>query len=146
MAGLKFWAHGTQVDVDSTTIKGLTALTLPEPARGQVDTTDTDSDGVREFVAGILDEGEFGMEGHRIFGDPGQALLRANARQPNAVVGVVITLPAQAGDDTAPITVSFDAFVLTPPGGTLPLVDETAAGFSATMKVTGAVTVSTESI
>ena len=142
--GQAFWAHGTTVSFDSVAIGGLTSITLPEPTRGQVDVTDTNSGGVRDFVAGMLDSGELTLEGLRIFGDAGQTALRDNAQDPDALREVVISLPARASGSSDVITITFDAFVLTPPGGTLPLVDETAATFTATLKVSGAITVSNE--
>jgi hypothetical protein len=137
----KFWAHGTTVSFDSVAIGGLTSIGLPEPTRGQVDVTDTNSGAVREFVAGMQDAGELTLEGILDFTDAGQAELRTNIGDPDALREVVITLPSRASGSSDVITIQFDAFVLTAPGGTLPLVDETAPTFTATLKVSGAITI-----
>jgi hypothetical protein len=89
----------------------------------------------------MQDAGELTLEGILDFTDAGQAELRTNIGDPDALREVVITLPSRASGSSDVITIQFDAFVLTAPGGTLPLVDETAPTFTATLKVSGAITI-----
>lgn len=138
MPGRKFWAHGTTVTFDSVPIEGLDAIGLPDEETGEVDLTDTDSDGAEELVPGLRRNGTLTLEGKKIPGATGQASLRA-AREAGLVGEVVITLPPGATDDSTIATITFDAFV-TGIGGGLPLVDEEPATVSFALKVTGDIT------
>lgn len=138
MAG--FWAHGTTVTVDSVAIGGLTGISLPEEARGVVETTDHDSSGDREFVAGLRDGGTITLEGRLLPEDTGQTSLRTQyATNDGSVAEIVITLPDRATATSVIATYTFDGFV-TALGGSLPGDSDEPGSFSATLKVSGSVT------
>ncbi len=138
MAGERFWAHGTTVTFDSFPVKGMVSIQGPEETNDQVEITDSDSGGDEELIPGLRRGGTVTLECRMIPGDSGQVALK-ESRQTQSVAEVVITLPASATDDSDVATITFDAFV-TGVNRNLPLVDNTAAGISFTLKVTGAVT------
>lgn len=141
MTGQKFMPHGTQLTVNSVTVGGLTSLSLPKRSRGEAETTDTDSAWVREWVAGLVDNGELGAQWRVIPGDAGQDEVRDNMGVADAVVEVVVTFPAQATTDSEVVTVTFDAFAKNLDEGELDLVGDVAAGGGAAFRVSGAISV-----
>lgn len=112
MPGQKYSPHGTTVTVDSVAVEGLTNIGVGDGGVGEAETTDTNSGGVREFVAGLSDPGELTLEMRHIPGATGQANLRT-LKASRAVVEVVVTLPASATDDSTVATITFDAYVRT---------------------------------
>jgi hypothetical protein len=138
MAGQKFWAHGTTVTFDSVQLEGIVSIELPDETTGEVTTTDGDSGGAAEFLPGIRDQGSVTIEMRRVPGATGQASLRT-ARENETVAEMVITAPAKATTDSLVYTIVFDCYV-SALGGALALVDEEAAAFSSTFRVTGDVT------
>lgn len=115
MAGKQFIPHGTAVSFASADVGGLVDIVIPNRTRGQVETTDNDSGGDREFIPGLRDSGEFQIVVKEIHDDAGQTQLRQNmdaAFDAATSEEVVITYPAQA-DDSSPVqTLTFDAFVI----------------------------------
>lgn len=136
MAGLRFMAHGTTIEVDSVQLSGVVSISLPSRSRGEAEITDGDSNFAREFVAGLVDGGTVDLELRFIPGDAGQQVLIENMGLASAVVEVVVTLPSQATDDSAVGTIIFDAFV-NGDGGNLPLADDEAASYTASLRVSG---------
>lgn len=138
MAGQKFSAHGTTITVDSIGVEGLTAITLPDETVGEAEITDSSSAGEREFIAGLSDNGELGLEMRYIPGAAGQANLRA-LKVARTTIEVVITLPGSATDDSAVGTITFDGYV-NGIGGSLPTAEDEAAMMTASIRVSGAIT------
>jgi hypothetical protein len=130
----KFWAHGTEMMVDSTPIGGMTALSLPQQSREQVELTAHDSEGWREFVDGLRDGGTVSVTCRFDPEDAGQAALLANFNTRNTMMACVVTLPDDAG--SGDFSISFDAFVLDT-GGSLPFDQAGEATF--TLKIDGLV-------
>lgn len=137
----KFWAHGTEMSVDSVDVGGMTALSLPEQSREQVELTSHDSDGWREFVDGLRDGGTVSVTCRFDPEDAGQAALLGNFNTRNTNLACIITLPSDAGSGT--FTLSFSAFVLDT-GGNLPFDEAGEATF--TLKIDGLVTFSWVSV
>lgn len=65
------------------TVGNLTALGVPGPEKEEVDVTDLDSV-AKEFLAGLPDNGEVPFSGFFNYANPGQALLLADAHDPDA--------------------------------------------------------------
>lgn len=137
MAGIKYSAHGTVVTVDSVQVTGLTSISIGGGSVGEAETTDSDSGGVREFVAGLSDSGQLTLELRHIPGDAGQANLRT-LKTSRVVVEVVVTLPATATDATEDATLTFDAYVQTF-DYELPTAEDQAASATCTLRISGAV-------
>lgn len=133
----KFAAHGASVSIAGTDIGGMVAIGLPDETRGEVETTDHNSGGDREFLPGLRDGGSISLEGHLDPEDAGQVALRTNY-DATGTAAIVITLPATAA--ATEVTYSFDAFV-TAMGGDLPGDSDETGSLIATLKVSGAVTV-----
>lgn len=140
MAGQAFLPHGTTVTFDGDDIGGLNSIGLPDESRGDVEVTDNDSGGSREYLPGLREPGTIALEGRIIPGDVGQDRLRTNKDTEDQPKEVVITLPASATDDSTVVTYTFDAYV-SALGGDLPQDSDDPGQFTATLKVTGAVTV-----
>lgn len=114
MAGQKFWAHGATITFDSNDVGGVMNISGPSETAEEVDITDNDSSGVREFVKGMRDSGTLNLECHYIAGDVGQAALRTNyetASSQDNTKEVVITAPSGASDSSEVLTLTFDAYV-----------------------------------
>jgi len=126
------------VTADSVQVEGLVSIGLPDETVGEAETTDSDSGGVREFVAGLADSGELQLEMRHIPGATGQDNLRT-LKASRAVVEFIITLPASATDDSTVGTVTFDGYV-NGLGGELPVAEDAAAMFTASVRVSGALT------
>jgi hypothetical protein len=137
MAGQKYSAHGTTVTVDSVTVPGIISISIGGGSVGEAETTDSDSSGVREFVAGLADSGQLSLEIRHIPGHAGQANLRT-LKASRAVVECVVTLPDAATDDTLVGTLTFDAYVQTF-DYELPTAEDQAASATCTLRISGAV-------
>lgn len=128
----KVRALGTTITFNAKAISGLTSIGEISPSSDEIDVTALDSAGYKEFLQGFKDSGELPLNGFLIKGDPGQVELRTGfgSGTPSAVL---VTFP----DSTA---VSFTAYVKSFTMGAA----ETngAVGFGATLRITGAVTVS----
>lgn len=133
----KYHAHGASVTIGGTAIGGMATIGLPDETRGEVEVTDHDSGGDREYLPGLRDAGSVTLEGRHDPEDTGQVALRTNYNG-SASAQVVITLPG-ASATTSPVTYTFDAFV-TALGGELAGDGDDPGNFSATLKVDGAVT------
>ena len=138
MPGIKYSPHGTTVSVDSVDVDGLTNISIGDGGVGEAETTDSDSQGVREFVAGLSDSGELTLEMRHIPGSTGQANLRT-LKASRTVVEVVVTLPDSATDNSDVGTITFDAYVRTFTYE-LPTAEDAAGSCTSTLRVTGAKT------
>ena len=122
-------ASGTQV-----TVGRLTSIGEIAPTSEEVDVTSLDSDdGYREYIQGFRDAGELELTGFHDADDDGQAALRAAYDS-----GAAGTASIAFADGTE---VSFSAFVKSHAIGAAEV--DGAVGFSATLRITGGVTVST---
>lgn len=116
-----------------TTVGRLTAIGEVKPDSEEIDVTTLDSaGGYREYVQGYRDAGELTVEGFHHKNDAGQAAIRT-AYNAGSAGGVEITFPdgAQA---------AFSAYVKSYALGAAKV--DGAVGFSATFRITGAVTYS----
>lgn len=145
---MKYIAHGTQVLIGSTPIGGLISVGIPDRSRGEAETTDSDSGFDREFIAGLRDPGHVTLNMRHNPEDGGQQALIDNFEAPGGeeLTQFQIILPAAAvAGSPAPspgYTFSFEGYVSAPPAGDLALASDQAAELSATIRVTGPVTVS----
>jgi hypothetical protein len=137
MAGQKYSAHGASVMVDSVDVEGLVNIEVGGGSTGEAETTDSDSGGVREFVAGLSDSGQLTLELRHIPGATGQANLRT-LKTSREVVEVVVTLPPSATTDSLEGTLTFDAYVQTF-DYSLPTAEDAAAAATCTLRISGAV-------
>jgi hypothetical protein len=129
-----FFAHGSQLLVDSIPVGGLLDIPLPEEEREEVEITDMSSNFNREFVPGLRDNGELDLVMRLIPGDPGQEHLRHNAGDPDAIMDCAIILPQHVSPR---LSWEFDAWVRST-GGTL-FWEGTAAERTVTLRVTSGV-------
>lgn len=134
----KFWAHGTEVEFGGQEITHLTSISLPDESREVVQTTDNKSGGDAEKLPGLRDGGQVTLEGRLDPEDDGYQALRTNYQSDADVEETVITLPAPAGTEDRP-TYTFQAFVVSM-GGDLPQEGNEPGSFTATLEVSGAVT------
>ncbi len=49
----KFFAHGTTISIGGTIVKNLVSIEMPDRTKGDVEMTDGDSAGDREYVPGL---------------------------------------------------------------------------------------------
>lgn len=138
MAGQKYSAHGLTILVDSVQVTGLVNVTIGGGTTGEAETTDSDSGGVREFVRGLSDSGQLGLEMRHIPGDTGQANLRT-LKAAGTTVECEVTLPSGATDDSTVGTLTFDGFVQNFDWD-LPTAEDQAAMVSANIRISGDVT------
>lgn len=138
-----FWAHGTTVTIDSAGIGGLTGVGFPEQSKEEVETTAHDSEGWREFVAGLRDGGSVALAMRIRSTDTGQQALWANFNQNNVNAEFVIGVPADPEISDSEFTLSFTGFVIDT-GGDLPFDD--AGEQTYTIRITGVVTHSLVSV
>ena len=118
-----------------TTVGRLTAIGEVKPDSEEIDVTTLDSaGGYREYAQGYRDAGALTVEGFHDRGDAGQAAIRA-AYETGKAGAVAITFP-----DGAQAT--FTAYVKSYALGAAKV--DGAVGFSATFRITGAVTYSGE--
>jgi len=138
MAGQKYSPHGTGVSVDSVDIEGITNISVGGGDVGEAETTDSDSNRVREYVAGLADSGEVTIEMRHVPGAIGQANLRT-LKASGAIVEAVITLPPAATDDSEIATLTFDCYVRSF-DWELPTAEDAAGSATVVLRVTGAIT------
>jgi hypothetical protein len=138
MAGIKYSPHGATVSVDSVDIEGITNISVGGGDVGEAETTDSDSAGVREYVAGLSDSGEVTIEMRHVPGATGQANLRT-LKASRAIVECEIALPPSATDDSEVGTLTFDCYVR----GfdwEFPTAEDAAGSATCVLRVTGAIT------
>lgn len=138
MAGQKYSPHGTTVTVDSVTVEGIVNISVSGGDIGEAETTDTDSGGVREYVAGLSDSGEMTLELRHIPGATGQTNLQS-LKTARTTVEIVVTLPDAATDDSQVGTLTFDGYVRTF-DWELPTAEDEAGSVTCVIRATGAVT------
>lgn len=129
-----FFAHGTAISIGGTAIAGLTAITLPDETRDDVETTSHNSTGDRSFLPGLRDSGTVTIEGNLLVDDAGQTALRTNYDADNTTAAFVITLASSAA--ATAVTYTFTGYVSSL-GGDTPFDDK--GTFTASIKVTGSV-------
>ena len=133
-------ALGTVLRVETDTpgtfivVGHLTNLPVPGPTKPEIDVTDFDSTAA-EFLAGLPDNGELACSGWFNYADAGQALLLADAHDPDAP-----TRRWQIEFTRQDVEFEFDgwvrSFVPQAPG------PNDAYTFDLTIRVTGAVDIS----
>jgi hypothetical protein len=135
--------HGTTVSCNSVDIGGITSISIPDRTRGEAETTDTDSGGDREYIVGLREAGTVDISFRHDPDDSGQQELdtQYDAAAGSAIIEFVITLPDAATSASGSQTYTFDGFVQTAPSGDLNTADDEAAELSATIRVSGAVTI-----
>jgi hypothetical protein len=82
---------GNATPATYTKINGVISFDGFDGSRGEVDSTDLDSE-ANEFIPGIKDEGKFGWEQKTLNDDPGQLAVRA-ALASGAITGFKLELP-----------------------------------------------------
>ncbi len=135
---MKTVALGTTLHVmdgsDPVPVGNLTKISVPGPTKPEIDVTDFDSVAA-EFLAGLPDNGEIAMSGWFNYADSGQAILLADANDPDAATRqFTVTFVRQA------VSFTFEGFVksyIPNAGG-----PNDAYTFDATIRVTGAVEIS----
>ena len=135
----KFFAHGTTVSIGGTDIANLVSIDMPERSKGDVETTDGDSAGDREYLPGLREGDNLTLECRRDDEDAGQVALRTNYEADDTTVAIIITLPAAATAGATTAAYSFTGYVNNL-GGSLPQADDTAPSLTASIKVASAVT------
>lgn len=121
------FAHGTKFSIGGVEVGGLENISLPEQSKDDVDLTNHQSQGDREYVPGLREGGTVTLEGQNLPADPGQEACRANYDADNQIEECVITLPV-----TPAVTYTFDGYV-NALGGENPFDDK--ATFTASIKV-----------
>jgi len=130
------------VQFDGSTIGGLLTVTIPPRTRGEAETTDSASGFNREYFPGLREGDSLQLTFRHNPGDTGQLKLESNYALDGsaAVKQCVVTLPAGFG--TPQRTYTFNGFVTAAPAGDLNTIDDAVAEQQATIKVTGAITIS----
>lgn len=124
-------------DVGSVHIAEVTSLSPPSWKGETIDVTNHDSAGrMAEFIGGLRSSDDVKITGNLVLADPGQVLLRADQAD-GLVHAYTVVFPTSWG-----ATFSFSAVVLDFTVGTFSVKGD-AVSFSVTMKVSGAVTLST---
>lgn len=137
----KFLPHGSTVSFNGVLIGGLISVALPDSAKEEAETTDTDSGGDREFIPGLRDHGSLDVVCRYDPEDAGQIELENNFdASPSPSQEVIITLPASATVGATTVTFTFDAFVNASRQGDLDLVGSEAAQVTFGLRATGTVT------
>lgn len=117
------------------TVGRLVSIGEIAPDSEEIDVTTLDSPGgYREYAQGYRDAGTLALEGYHDRGDAGQTAMRA-AFADGGVGSAVIAFPDGA-------TAAFSAYVKSYKLGAAKV--DGAVGFSATLRITGAVTYSDE--
>ncbi len=139
----KYLPHGTTFTIGSKTVGGLISIGIPDRSRGEAETTDTDSAGDREWIAGLREGGSCELTMRHDPSDVGQLQLEANYLLSGAaaIEECVITLPAAATTPSGSRTYTFDGFVTTPPTGDLGLDQDEVAEQTTTIKLASGVTI-----
>lgn len=122
-------------DTYEVPVGNLTQISVPGPTKPEIDVTDFDSVAA-ETLAGLPDNGELSLSGFLNMGDQGQAIMLADAHDPDAPVRTFrIEFTRQATSFT------FQAWVksFVPNAGG----PNEAYTFDASLRVTGAVEVGT---
>lgn len=127
MAG-PFLAHGATLMWNSILVGFLTAIDGPEEEVEEVEVTNHDSNGRREFVFGLVDSGSISIEGRLAPENTGQAALRSGL-QNRTIAQTVLTVQSDPV-----VTYTFDSFVQT-----LSISNpfDDASSFTATLRITG---------
>lgn len=141
----KYIAHGTVVKINSITIGGLVSVSLPSRSKGEAEVTNSASGNWREFIAGLRDPGEMELTYRHDPDDAGQQELEDNfALAPGSeIVEIQIILPNAATAGAGSRTYTFDGYVMNAPTGDLNTADDEAAELSTTIRVAGAVSITT---
>lgn len=134
----KYLPHGTTLSFNGVLVGGLTSVSVPERSRGEAETTDSGASFNRVFLPGLRDGGSVNLTFRHDPADTGQLQLETNFNTDGsgALKTCVITLPAPGTR-----TYTFTGFVIKPPTGDLGLVDDSPAEQSATIRVSGVVTI-----
>lgn len=128
----KIRALGTSIVFNSATIGDITSIGEVAVNSDEIDVTALDSaSGYREFLQGFKDSGEVALTGLFDKADAGQLALRT-AYANGTAYATVITFPDSS-------TVSFSSYVKGFSVGAAEV--DGAVGFGATLRITGAVTV-----
>lgn len=138
----KYLPHGTTFSINSKEVGGLVSVSLPDRSRGTANVTDTESV-QKEYLPGMREPGTVKLSFRHDPDDQGQKELESNfmSDPADAVVTCVITLPNAATTASGSKTYTFDGFVTEPPKGDLALDGDDPANATATIKVTGDVTI-----
>jgi predicted secreted protein len=128
----KIRALGTTISFNSQAIGGMSSIGDVSVNSDELDVTSLDSaSGYREFLQGFKDSGEVTLTGFHKKTDAGQVALRTGYGTGD-IDATLITFPDS-------VTVGFNAYVK---GYTIgPAEVDGAVGFSAVLRITGAVTV-----
>jgi len=135
----KYLPHGTTVTFNGTAIGGLITVSVPTRTRGDAETTDSGASFNRTFLPGLRDGGSVNLTFRHDPADAGQLQLETNYNTDGsgALKTVTIVLPAPGTR-----TYTFTGFVTKPPEGDLALVDDNVAQQTATIRISGSVTIS----
>lgn len=129
MATAAISGYGVAMTYDTNAI-GEAKFVLPDSVIDMLDATTNDSaSATREFIAGLIDEGEVGIEGNYDKTDVGQSALRAG--RGGTAKACVITLPSASG------TLSFNGLVS---AFSIQSPHDDILTFSSTVKISGPVT------
>ena len=124
-------ALNTIITFGGTAIASLTSIGEVTPASEELDATTLIANGYREYIQGFKDSGEIALSGYLNKGDAGQKALRDNFAT-GTLTAVLITFPDAS-------TVGCQAFVKAYSVGAAEV--DGMVGFGATLRVSGAVTV-----
>ena len=114
------WAHGTIVLIDSNEIGGLTSVSFPTEEKERVEITAHDSNGVREYVAGLRDSGTVDLAMRIRATDAGQqALWRNYGDTNNTPVELIIRVPGDPEVNESEFSLIMMGYVVSR-GGSLP--------------------------
>jgi predicted secreted protein len=130
-----FSAHGSSVTFDSVPVGGLTTISLPDQTKDEIEVTSHDSQGWREFVAGLRDGGRVTLAARLVPENAGQQALDANFDENGDVAREVVITTAPDRDSNVRIY-TFQAYVSNT-GGELPFDD--AAEVNWELRITGLV-------
>lgn len=132
-----FFGHGAGITFGGSAIGGLLDVPLPGQEAEEIEETDMDSGGFREFMAGLVDGGSLDLVVRMINGDVGQDAMVA------AIGGAAGAVVIQAPGGTGELEWQFAALVLGY-GGTL-FWEGATAERTFTLRVSGKVTETVQS-
>lgn len=134
---------GTTFSINAKSVGGLITVGLPQQQRGVAETTDSASGFDRSFLPGLRDAGTVQLTMRYDPDDAGQLQLQANyaANGTAALVPCIVTLPNAATPSSGGETWTFNAFVTEPPRGDLAIVDDKVVEVTATLKISGVITI-----
>lgn len=127
---MAFIPHGTTFSIGGTPVAELTDIGGPSSSVEETEVTSHDSNFHKEFLPGLIEEGEISLEGNLVLSDAGYQALRT-AFKTRAVVAWQILYPNEYGWSGDGF---FTAFEATSPS------DGSQATFSATLRITGEIT------